>query len=55
VVSEGGEVTVERYYEDGEFKVGTVTNLSNGGSIVLRDATTGRPMWAGRGNGVNRN
>jgi len=38
--------------EDGEFKAGQVENLGTGESIVLRD-TSGRPMWAGRGNRKN--
>ncbi len=47
-VSAGDEVRVEGYEEDGEFKAGSVKNLSTGATITLRDAT-GRPMWAGRG------
>jgi hypothetical protein len=47
-VSAGDEVRVEGYEEDGEFKAGSVENLSTGATITLRDAT-GRPMWAGRG------
>jgi len=44
----GDEITVTGYHEDGEFKAGTVENLTTGETIVLRDET-GRPMWAGRG------
>jgi hypothetical protein len=44
----GDEVVVQGYYEDGEFKAGTVENLTTGQSIVLRDES-GRPMWTGRG------
>ena len=36
------------FYEDGEFKAGTVENLTTGETIILRDET-GRPMWAGAG------
>jgi hypothetical protein len=50
VVEVGDEVRVHGFYEDGEFKAGTVENLSTGQQIQLRDAT-GRPAWAGRGNG----
>ncbi|MGC9467990.1 MAG: hypothetical protein ACP5HS_05325 [Anaerolineae bacterium] len=52
VVSVGDQVSVEGYLEDGEFKAGTVENLTTGETIVLRDAS-GRPMWAGRGNRQN--
>jgi hypothetical protein len=44
----GDEVSVLGFYEDGEFKAGTVENVTAGGTIVLRD-DTGRPMWAGNG------
>lgn len=44
----GDEITVTGFYEDGEFKAGTVENLTTGETITLRDET-GRPMWAGRG------
>ena len=36
------------FYEDGEFKAGTVENLTTGETIVLRDEA-GRPMWSGQG------
>jgi hypothetical protein len=52
-VAVGETVRVEGFYEDGEFKAGTVENLTAGTQIVLRDAT-GRPMWSGRGNNQNR-
>ena len=44
----GDEMLVIGFYEDGEFKAGTVENITTGQTIVLRDET-GRPMWAGRG------
>jgi len=44
----GDEITVLGFYEDGEFKAGTVENLTTGETIVLRDET-GRPMWVGQG------
>jgi hypothetical protein len=44
----GDAVTVAGYDENGEFKIGKVTNLNSGVSIALRDAS-GRPGWAGRG------
>ena len=47
-VTEGDEVVVAGFYEDGEFKAGTIDNVSTGVSLDLRDET-GRPLWAGRG------
>lgn len=44
----GDEVSVLGFYEDDEFKAGTIENLTTGETIVLRDET-GRPMWSGRG------
>jgi hypothetical protein len=44
----GDEITVVGFHEDGDFKAGSVENLTTGETIVLRDET-GRPMWAGRG------
>jgi len=52
VLQVGDRVRVSGYSEDGEFKAGQVENLDTGESIVLRD-TSGRPMWAGRGNRKN--
>ena len=55
-ISEGDEVEIQGYYEDGEFKAGSVWNLTVDGDkeLVLRDGTSGRPMWSGRGNLKNR-
>ncbi len=53
VVKVGDQVRIRGYYEDGEFKAGTVENLSLRTSITLRDET-GRPMWSGRGNRQNQ-
>jgi hypothetical protein len=44
----GHAVTVSGYDENGEFKIGKITNLNSGLSLALRD-TSGRPGWAGRG------
>ncbi len=52
-VSNGDQVRVRGFFEDGEFKAGTVENLTTGQTIRLRDET-GRPMWAGRGMGRGR-
>ena len=48
VLEVGDEVTVTGFYEDGEFKAGTVENLTRDQTVVLRDES-GRPMWSGRG------
>jgi len=47
-ITVGDTLTVLGFYEDGEFKAGTVENTSTGASVTLR-AETGRPIWAGRG------
>jgi hypothetical protein len=47
-LSEGDQVRVSGYWEDGEFKAGEVENLDSGAKITLRDAY-GRPMWSGQG------
>ena len=44
----GDQITVTGFSEDGEFKAGTVENLTTGESLTLRDQT-GRPVWAGQG------
>jgi hypothetical protein len=44
----GDELSVAGFHEDGEFKAGTVENLTTGETIVLRDEA-GRPMWARQG------
>ena len=49
----GDELSVLGYHEDGEFKAGTVENLTAGQTLLLRDET-GRPMWAGNGQRKNQ-
>ena len=44
----GDEVLINGFDEDGEFKAGTVENLTTGQTIILRDET-GHPIWAGQG------
>lgn len=44
----GDTAIVKGFEEDGEFKIGQITNLTNGATVTLRDVT-GRPGWAGRG------
>ncbi|MCX6028077.1 MAG: hypothetical protein NT169_02090 [Chloroflexi bacterium] len=46
--SVGDQVEVAGFDEDGEFKIGWVSNLTGGVSVELRDAN-GRPGWSGRG------
>lgn len=48
--STGDSLLLEGYDEDGEFKVGRLTNLSTGQRVVLRDAA-GVPAWRGSGRG----
>jgi hypothetical protein len=52
-VSSGENMRVRGFVEEGEFKAGTVENLTSGQTIALRDET-GRPLWAGRGMGRGR-
>jgi len=46
--SRGDTITVEGYEENGEYKVGRMTNLTNGQQIQLRDVE-GQPAWRGQG------
>ncbi len=48
VATAGDQVRVVGFYEDGEFEVGQIDNLSTGLSVQIREEG-GRPMWAGRG------
>ena len=48
VLESGDAVRISGYWDDGEFKAAQITRLSDGASIVLRDAE-GRPAWAGSG------
>jgi hypothetical protein len=50
----GDQISVDGFYEDGEFKAGTVENLTSGEAITLRDQT-GRPVWSGQGRLKNQN
>jgi hypothetical protein len=42
----GDYLTVNGFYENGQYQAGTVTNDTTGQTLNLRD-TTGRPLWAG--------
>ncbi len=47
-VQAGDALNVTGFYEDGEFKVAKLENLSSDQTVQLRDAN-GRPGWSGRG------
>ncbi len=49
-VQVGDAVSLHGFDEDGEFKIGQVTNLGSGATVTLRD-TSGRPGWSGQGRG----
>jgi hypothetical protein len=44
----GDEVSVDGFWEEGEFKAKTITRTADGATIALRDPF-GRPMWSGAG------
>ena len=44
----GDRVTLTGFYEDGEFEVGQLENLTDEQLVPIRD-TNGRPLWAGGG------
>jgi hypothetical protein len=44
----GDELTALGFYEEGEFEVGQLENLTSSLTIPIRDVS-GRPLWAGRG------
>jgi hypothetical protein len=44
----GSQVTLAGFDEDGEFKVGELTDHTGNQTVKLRDQS-GRPMWSGRG------
>ncbi len=46
--STGDEVTLLGFYENDEFEVGRIDNLTTGLSVTIRDES-GRPLWAGGG------
>jgi hypothetical protein len=47
-VEVGQRLSLTGFYENDDFEVGAVENLSTGQSLSIRD-TSGRPLWAGRG------
>ena len=46
--SEGDRVTLTGFYEDGEFEVGKLENMTTGLLVPIRE-DSGRPLWAGGG------
>ena len=44
----GDQVSLTGFYEDGDFEVGQIDDLTSGKTLSLRDEN-GRPLWAGRG------
>ena len=47
-LTNGDAVQVSGFFENDEFKATTITRLSDGAAIALRDES-GRPMWSGAG------
>ena len=52
VYTAGDHVTATGFYENGQFQASSVINDTTGQTLTLRDAS-GRPLWAGGGNGGN--
>ena len=50
-VQVGDRLRLHGFYEGEELEVGRIENQRSGASVQMRDEN-GRPMWAGRGNGV---
>jgi len=47
--AQGGQrLQLTGFYEDGDFEVGTVDNITTGQTVQIRDES-GRPLWAGGG------
>ena len=44
---EGNQVEIRGFYEDDEFEVSMIRDLTSGQVVFLRD-DTGRPLWSGR-------
>jgi len=49
----GDTVSMTGFYQNGLFEVGQIQNVTTGGATVQVRDTSGRPGWAGRGNGRN--
>jgi len=48
----GDTVSMSGFYQNGQFEVGQLQNVTTGATAQVRDQS-GRPNWAGRGNGYN--
>ena len=49
-LSVGDQIILNGFFEDGEYKVAELKNVSNGQIVSVRDAN-GHPLWGGGGNG----
>ena len=54
VTEPGDQLRLIGFYEDGDFEVGRIDNLSSGATVLVRDEN-GRPLWAGGGRGAGNN
>ncbi|MBI5650429.1 MAG: hypothetical protein HZC40_08300 [Chloroflexi bacterium] len=48
----GEQIKLTGFYQNGLFEVAQMENLTNGARAEIRDQS-GRPGWAGKGNGFN--
>ena len=48
VISIGDQVTLKGFYENGEFEVSEINDLTSGEALPIRDEF-GTPLWSGRG------
>jgi hypothetical protein len=46
--NEGDRMSIVGFYENGDFEVGQMSDLTTGQTVTVRDQS-GRPLWAGRG------
>jgi hypothetical protein len=49
----GNRLSLQGFFEDGEFKITTLTDLTSGEWVIFRE-NNGRPSWAGNGWGGGR-
>jgi len=48
----GDTISMSGFYQNGQFEIGQMQNVTTGATVQVRDQS-GRPNWAGRGNGYN--
>ena len=48
VVNTGDQIQLTGFFEEGDFEVGGMKNITTGDAVVLREES-GRPLWAGAG------